>query len=246
MYAGQCYGTYTNSLVHLVSNLNRLGVTTDLHFIYNESLVQRARNAVAAAFMKSDASYLLFIDSDIGFNPNQTIELVLTSIMRDLPLIGASYPMKALHWPGIRNAINKGVTDPSLMHYAGFHVARIGDKGVTSPYYQPFEVAYLGTGFMLIHRKVFTAIEQKFPNAWYKNNHVKGIEPGERIWSYFDCEKDEIGTYLSEDYLFCKRSAESGFPPYMCGWIYLQHTGTFVYEGCFSCSNGSYVHDIRK
>ena len=54
------------------------------------SLVSVARNQLAADFLESDCTHLLFIDSDIGFKAEHVAQL----LARDCDLIGGLYPYK--------------------------------------------------------------------------------------------------------------------------------------------------------
>ena len=52
---------------------------------------------------RSDASHLLFIDSDIHFQP----EDVIAMLALDKDVIGGPYPKKAIKWKSIKTAITK-------------------------------------------------------------------------------------------------------------------------------------------
>jgi len=65
MYGGQCNGIYTRSLCDLTALCVRYGIEVRSYFLFNESLITRARNYCTDEFLRSDAEHLLFIDSDI-------------------------------------------------------------------------------------------------------------------------------------------------------------------------------------
>ena len=257
MYGGQCSGLFsvaTNGLTRQYANLGKAN-NIDFHFLFNESLVQRGRNAVAHYFMEcSDASYLLFIDADIGFIPEQAMELILMAKAKNLKIAGASYSKKQINWDGIKKAMAAGIPDHHLMHCAGSHVLIFDPKHATGNVYEPFPVKYLGTGFMLIHRSAFIDFQKQFPESWYHNNHIPSVENGCKVWNYFQCPVandvgptgDPFRVLLSEDYYFCRTLAELEIPIYYAPWILLKHHGSFVYEGCVSCTNGSYIHGIGQ
>jgi hypothetical protein len=243
-YGGNCTGTFANSIIQLSIMLDRFGVTTQRQFLFNESLVQRARNAITAEYMRSGYDYLFFIDADIGFDSAQAIEMILCAIMGKHDVIGASYPLKRIEWPKVRQAILNGVPDQYLSHCAGVHVAHAKKSGATAAAANlPVEVKYLGTGFMLMSRNAFSAIEPV--SAKYKNNHMPSIPMGSDMVAYWDCVVHPVdGTYLSEDYLFCKRATDVGLPVMMCPWVFLTHFGNIPFEGCVACSDGNYIHAI--
>ena len=67
MYGGMCHGLYTKSLMDTISMVTGHGIPTQIYYMFNESLVTRARNYCVANFLKSDATHLWFIDSDIAW-----------------------------------------------------------------------------------------------------------------------------------------------------------------------------------
>lgn len=52
------------------------GIEIKFYYLFNESLITRARNYCADEFMRSDCTHLMFIDSDIGFNANDVIAML--------------------------------------------------------------------------------------------------------------------------------------------------------------------------
>jgi hypothetical protein len=99
----------------------------------------------------------------------------------------------------------------------------------------------LGTGFMLIQRKVFEAMMYKFPQFKYKNN-VAGYHKDayvEYFYNFFSIEIDpDSQVLLSEDYLFCKRWREMGGDLWLDLGINLNHTGMLDYVGCLAINIG--------
>ena len=64
MYGGQCSGLYTKSMADLTSVCAKHGIPLRHYFLFNESLITRARNYCVDEFLRSDCTHLLFIDSD--------------------------------------------------------------------------------------------------------------------------------------------------------------------------------------
>jgi len=67
MYGGMCAGMYTRSIADLAAICARYQVQLQLYFLFNESLITRARNYCVDEFLRSEATHLMFIDADIGF-----------------------------------------------------------------------------------------------------------------------------------------------------------------------------------
>src|SRR6056300_948863 len=76
MYGGQCAGIYTKSSTDLASLSLKYGVDCRFYYLFNESLITRARNYLADEFMRSDCTHLMFIDSDIGFDPTDVLAMM--------------------------------------------------------------------------------------------------------------------------------------------------------------------------
>ena len=80
MYGGNCSGSYTKSCTDLAMMCAANGITIKFYYLFNESLIQRARNYVADEFMRSDCTHLVFIDSDIAFNPKYVLGLLAVQL----------------------------------------------------------------------------------------------------------------------------------------------------------------------
>ena len=68
MYSGVCCGTYTKSTNDLSTVCAKNNIPLRFYFLFNESLITRARNYCVDEFLRSDCTHLMFIDSDLGFD----------------------------------------------------------------------------------------------------------------------------------------------------------------------------------
>ena len=144
MYGGQCAGMYTRSIADLTALCAKYQVQVQLYFLFNESLITRARNYCADEFMRSNATHMMFIDSDIGFDPNDVIALLaLMTEESDYDVMGGPYPKKCISWEKIKQAVDKGVADedPSALEkYVGDYVFNPKNGQTEIPLGQPVEV----------------------------------------------------------------------------------------------------------
>lgn len=193
MYGGMCAGMYTRSIADLAAVCSKYQIQLQLYFLFNESLITRARNYCVDEFMRSTATHLMFIDADIGFNPQDVIALLgLQTDESEYDVIGGAYPKKCISWEKIKQAVDKGVADEDasvLDKYVGDYVFNPKSGVNEIPLNEPVEVRELGTGFMMIRRKTFEEYQKKYPHAWYKPDHVRteAFDGTREIMAYFDC-----------------------------------------------------------
>ena len=67
MYGGMCGGQYTKSTADLATMCTKYGVELSFFYLFNESLITRARNYLVDEFLRSKCTHLMFIDADIEF-----------------------------------------------------------------------------------------------------------------------------------------------------------------------------------
>lgn len=229
MYGGMCSGPYAQSMLELERHLaGRCQLQTS--FMFNESLITRARNALAHGFLKSDCTHLFFIDSDIRFHA----EDVLPMVEAGKDVICGIYPRKEIHWPGVANALGKGVpVDQLRWHTGAFVVNLAGAAGrVTVRVDQPVEILNGGTGFMLIRREVFERLKPLVPTYVNDVADLGGTLRNEVIHEFFATSIDpETRRLLSEDYHFCALWRRAGGQVWAAPWARLAHVGTYVFDG---------------
>ena len=231
MYGGMATGYYVQSLIQLPSTLQAHGCNMGYSAMFNESLIQRGRNALVHTFLpKKEFTHLMFIDADIKFNAADLVKM----IQADKDIIAGIYPKKEINWGGVKAAVDRGEPVEDWKKRTGSLVINLKDYAntVTVPIDQPVEVNCAGTGFMLIKRETFEKME---PFVRKYKNDVGFIDGGigaEEIIEYFACDI-EPGTerLLSEDYYFCWRAREAGLKVWAAPWASLGHFGTYLFEG---------------
>jgi len=199
--------------------------------MFNESLIQRGRNALVHGFMgRPECTHLLFIDADIKFNAIDVIKMIES----DKDIICGIYPKKEINWEEVERAVREGLPQEQLKNRTGSLVVNLKNYtgSVTVPVDQPVEIFNGGTGFMLIKRNTFEVLKNHV--ASYNNDvNILGQKIGaDRITEYFACAI-EPGTerLLSEDYYFCWKAREAGLTVWAAPWVHLGHFGTYLFEG---------------
>lgn len=192
MYGGMCYGTYTKSTNDLAMFCVKQNIELRFFYLFNESLITRARNYIADEFMRSGFTHLMFIDSDISFDVESVISLLaISEPQSDKEIVCGPYSKKTIAWEKIVMAVNKGYGDGNpndLQKYIGDYVFNPVEGTKEIPIGEPVEVLESGTGFMMIQRSAFEKFADKYPEMMYKPDHVRTEHfDGEReIMCYFD------------------------------------------------------------
>lgn len=236
MYGGQCGGIYSKSIADLSAVCAKYQIPLQLYFLFNESLITRARNYCCDEFMRSDAKHLMFIDSDIGFDPQDIIAMMALQIQSDeYDIIGGPYPKKCISWEKIKRAVDKGVADENpnvLDKFVGDFVFNPKGGQTQIALSEPVEVLEIGTGFMMIKKEALLKFSEAYTQYLYKPDHVRTehFDGSRKIMMYFQAEIT-AERYLSEDYWFCQKAQDIGLKTWLCPWMKLQHLGSYIYGG---------------
>ena len=238
MYGGACAGMYARSIADLSATCAKHDIPLQIYYLFNESLITRARNYCVDEFLRSDATHLMFIDSDIGFNPQDVIALLaLQTDESEYDVIGGPYPKKCISWEKIKIAVDKGFADDDanvLEKFVGDYVFNPKGGMAEIPINKPVEVMELGTGFMMIRRETFTKYKEAYPELSYKPDHIRtaAFDGSREIHAYFDCIIDPVSKrYLSEDYMFCYNVEKMGSKVWLCPWMSMNHVGMYNFGG---------------
>jgi len=238
MYGGMCGGTYTKSTADLASMAAQYGMDVRFYYLFNESLITRARNYLVDEFLRSDCTHLMFIDADIGFDPNDVIALsVIAEAGNDKEIVCGPYPKKCIAWEKIKRAVDRGFADKdpeNLEKYVGDYVFNPKAGAGSIPLDEPVEVLEGGTGFMMIQRSALEKFAAAYPQYTYLPDHVRTahFDGTREIMQYFQAEIDpKSKRYLSEDYWFCQKMWDINVKTWLCPWMKLQHMGSYVFAG---------------
>ena len=234
MYGGQCFGSYTKSILDLSRLCQSYNISCQFSFLFNESLITRARNYMVDEFLRSDHTHLMFIDSDIDFNPRDVLGLLAMK----KPIIGGPYPKKCIAWENVYDAVRYEMVPNDNRHkladFAGDFVFNAVPGTTEIKLNEPAEVLEIGTGFMLIERSVLTKFAETYPQYWYNPDHNRSaaFDGSRKIFQYFQAEiEPDRQRYLSEDYWFCQKARQAGISVWLCPWMQVKHHGTYIYGG---------------
>ena len=204
-YGGQLTESTFMSFIRWSNTARQLGIDYTVETLTNESLISRARNTMVAKFLSNpESTHLMFIDSDIGWEPWHLLLL----LHHDKDVIGGMYPLKGLPVKWCVNGIEGGATE---------------DLGRLQ------EVSKTGTGFMLIKRHVFAKLVDHPATIPFTNDI--GLDPAlnKDMRTFFDTDVRE-GRYYSEDWTFCENWRDLGGKVWIDKRVLLKHTGTYTYD----------------
>ncbi len=195
------------SLVKFGQAALRHGINLQIGSICGCSVVSRARNLLAQDMLESDCDYLLFVDSDINFEPEHIFRL----------MAWAQDPKKGIV-AGVPRTRSETKTYIANLEYDGNGDLTMNGMGLV-------RAERVATAFMLVRREVFTTMVEAHPEWKYYDKKTDRTIP-----CLFDFQLTEEG-YIGEDYLFCDRARELGFEVWVDPTITLGHMGVQEYTG---------------
>lgn len=208
-----CYGGMVSeptmtSFIRFILTAQKVGLRWSMDTMVNESLITRGRNNLMAKMLSNkSATHFMFIDADIRFEP----EAIFQMIAYDKEVIGGLYPKKVIPTNYVINLMPQ---------------TRIqGDI---------FTVDTIGTGFLIFKREVYEKLIEAHPESKFVDDVGLGKQFEPNMYAIFDCEIDEKGHYLSEDWLFCRRWRALGGDIWAHGKVLLNHVGHYEYKGDLS------------
>jgi len=214
-FGHQVTTNYANSLLKFVSTAHpRLAVSSAIHMQSGMALVTQARNNCVSYFLNSECTHFLFIDADIGFEP----EAIYRLIEKDVPLALTPYPVKGY---------GKDHQLQFIVHFPDKDNVRIQKDGFT-------EITAGPTGFMMIKREVFEKLAEKYPERKTVNKQLVGnrVQTMEKGWyTFFESAQDPENGYLGEDISFCRLWTNIGGKIYADTQTPLTHFGSHAFHG---------------
>lgn len=237
MFGGQCNYMYMISLINLLNRLGQAGIPSMFEIAANESLITKARNILVEGFLKSNATHLLFLDADLGFDPDD----VMRMIQADKDIIGGQYAKKKINWEVVKNVVNMnpGIPGPAINAVVAESTFKPVGESMTFNINEPVEVESIATGLMLVKREVFEKMAAELPDIKIISGGSETMDPKtmtrisdphREAHAYFDVSIDpETRAYTSEDFTFCKRWRQLGGQVFLAPWTRTVHVGTYEY-----------------
>lgn len=230
-YGGQLTWLYHESVMRLFATCLSAGIDVSPLVVAGDALITRARSELVAQFLDNPATtHLLFIDSDIGFDPDQARRLLAFGA----DVTAAAYPAKVIEWDRTKQLVATGEFRPEKMYR---YVYGVADKARIEGRNGFIKASYAGTGFMMIRRAALEKMCAAHPELRYRATHTRSAHANESVNRYalFDCMiEPETGTYLSEDFAFCRRWTALGGEIWVDAKSRLKHVGPVIFDGDLS------------
>lgn len=164
-------------------DLLRLNPTVDyvLHIVTGDALISRSRSQACTKFLEStEIPYLLFIDDDIMFTPDD-VKKIYDSLLNGYDCIGGIYPVR-------------GASQLASYGWGG----KLDIDGKIT------EVEYLATGFMGISRRILEKVKTDL------NLPLLNKDDWSRCYPFFETgrmmdREHGVPIYISEDWEFCDK-----------------------------------------
>lgn len=183
------------------------GVSIQISNVSGCSVVSRVRNIIVNEFLESEAEHLLMIDSDMTFNADDIFRMLAWSQTKPIVAgVGVARKKEKVYF----SSLDQDEDNNIIMDRMGL-----------------VKVKRVGTGFIMIQRKVFEVMRDAHPEWKYMDQNT-----GKMLQSFFDFKSTPDG-YIGEDYVFCDRAHEHGFTAWVDPTIKLGHMGVMEYEGSF-------------
>lgn len=195
------------SIARLAQIVGEHGIQIAIGSICGCSVVSKARNLLVDEFLDSECTDLLFLDSDINFEPEDVLRLLAWTTNYG---VAAGVP---------RTRKPKGAYIVTMDHGPQNELVA-DDMGCV-------KTKRVATAFMMVQRKVFETLRDAHPEWQYYDDNS-----GKKLHAFFDFLVTPEG-YVGEDFLFCDRVHAHGFEVWVDPTIKLGHMGVIEYHGDF-------------
>jgi hypothetical protein len=200
------------SVIKLVQQLGKSGIEVGIHTM-KSPLIHQARNYLTSVFLTTEYQYMLFVDSDVEFEP----EAVIRMMVAKKNIVCTPYRVKSVDTSKhIYGAIEFKDPKNILILAEGFVEIEAGP-----------------TGLMLIDRKVFERIIKNHPELKITNKATPHADKShEFYYNFFDFGFND-GYAMGEDVSFCRLARDNDFRIFANIESSTTHHGAYAWKGTF-------------
>jgi hypothetical protein len=197
--------------------------------VMKSSLVTQGRQLCVSGFMGTQATHMLFIDSDISFN----FKMIERMLNYDKEICLVPYPVKGIDFEKVKKKIKEGSElDPRVL--GNQYTMSLKDNENVSVENGFVEIDRGPAGCMLMKRSVIETLIKEYPEFTIDQHTLIDGKLVKRdfMYNFFDTYwNPEDKTYTGEDFYFCKLCKHAGIKMYALIDEYIQHHGEFSYTG---------------
>ena len=199
------------SVIKLIQQLGKSGIEVGIHTM-KSPLIHQARNYLTSVFLTTEYQYLLFIDSDVEFEP----EAVVRMMVAKKNIVCTPYRVKS---PDItKHVYTVEFKDPKNILVLA--------EGLV-------EIEAGPTGLMLIDRKVIEKIIENRTDLKIINKATPNAgKSHEFYYNFFDFGFKK-GYAMGEDVSFCRLVRDNDFKIYANIESPTSHHGGYAWKGTF-------------
>jgi hypothetical protein len=190
------------SIVQTLLELLSQGIMVDIHVRESDSIIPNARNVLTGAFLASDCTDLLWVDSDVSWEVGAVSRL----LSHPVDFVAGAYRHKR--------------------DIESYPVAWLPKEELWTDENGLLEVDCVPFGFCRLTR----ACVEKMAEAHKDRSFVDKDAPTVTSYCLFDLEFKN-GQYWGEDFVFCKRWQALGGKVHLDPEISLGHTGNKTFQG---------------
>jgi len=192
--------TYFHNATHQMRDYDEANGRRIRGFVtqYSGPNISGPRNEAVEGFLSTDAEWMLWLDSDMFPDPDLVDALLFNASPDKAPIVGA---------------LCYGINDDALFPTI-YQLARTEqDTYVTVKHQGPIpeatmlQVAATGAAALLVHRSVYEAMAAREFN---------------KVYPWFQ-ETELFGRPCGEDFTFCLRAGQCGFPVYVNTAVEVKH-----------------------
>lgn len=196
-YEGKVTVPYLLSFADTLGYLKGKGIKTFFEIRKSSTLLPTERNILFENFYQSDATHILCVDADIGWEAADVVSMLL----KDKDIICGAYISRHEHDLYVFQPYSD---DPSQM---------VSSNGL-------IRIKSIGMGFMLISRIAIQRMRDNLPQYKYEQPSIDLRT--KKGYAFCDTEVRD-GVHYGEDYTFCYRAELSGNKLWVDPTIKLNH-----------------------
>ena len=204
---------------NMVRFMSEKKITMMRPYLQGSSLPALRDTMCAERAIAENARYLMFIDADMVFRPDDVYRLM----ERNVDVVGGLAFGKAAPYPPVCATFRSDGFPVNCMYGLPDFYDKMQEGALVDVY-------GTGTGFMLIKTEVLKEVKPpRFMFPWTKKYNVGSDEP---FWGYG-----------GEDYYFCKKARLAGFRVCTDFGVRVGHVGTKVYS---VVDHINYQHSLQQ